>query len=122
MEEKKYPAITKEGNNDSNISENKIIINEYIDNDWLELKEKISEMYNKGYLPLFLRLYNLKPTFYYAKFENNLKAILDVHLKLNGYNPNDKYTLINNGEIIDQNTPIDDLDLKPFSIINIIKE
>ena len=125
IEEKIYtnnPDITKGEDNDYiKITENKNNINEYND-DSLKLKDKVMEMYNKGYLPLFLRMYSQSPTFYYAKFNNNLKTILNAYLKLNGYNPDDKYTLINDGEILDQNIPIDNLELKPLSIIDIIKD
>ena len=125
IEEKIYtnnPDITKGEDNDYiKITENKNSINEYND-DSLKLKDKVMEMYNKGYLPLFLRMYSQSPTFYYAKFNNNLKTILNAYLKLNGYNPDDKYTLINDGEILDQNIPIDNLELKPLSIIDIIKD
>ena len=114
--------INKEGNNDSIISENKNYLNNFNYNDLLELKKKTFQKYEQGYLPLFLRMYNQKPAFYFVKFENNLKSLLKTHLKLNGYNPEDKYTLINKGKILDQNCPIEDLDIKVLSIINIIKD
>ena len=128
-EEKIYtnnPDITKDGNND--LSENKNNSNDFQYskfnlNDLSKIKEKATEMYEKGYIPLFLRMYNNEPAFYYIKLKKNLKHLLEAHLKLIGiYNPEDKYTLINNGNILDQNTPIENLDINILSIINIIKD
>lgn len=128
-EEKKYtnnPEITKDGNNDLSENNNNINDCQYTKfnlNDLSKIKEKATEMYEKGYMPLFLKMYTNEPAFYYIKVKNTLKHLLETHLKLNGiYNPEDKYTLINNGEILDQNTPIENLDINILSIINIIKD
>lgn len=131
--------------NEENNLDKKVFTNNYdkcyYDNDDLEMSQNIlfvsqsnlnfkdkndheifmKEVYkkaNEGYFPLYLQIDNNKPSFCYVKQDSTLKPALNLYLRKNGITYKDEeYTLYNDGNEININAQLSDLNLKPFSLI-----
>ena len=96
--------------NDSKEGEEKTII-----------KRKIFEKCKEGFFPLFIRMNNQKPFFYYMKLEQKLSTLLKIHLnniKIDDINE-ENYFFYNEGEILNPDVPIQNLGIKILSVIEI---
>ena len=90
--------------------------------DLSKIKKGVIEKANEGYLPIFMRLNDDKPIFYYIKGRSNLKTLLKSHFQLIGHTDfGEKYMYYNKGERLDENKPVDELNLGFFSIIDVHK-
>ena len=84
-----------------------------------EVKKKIKE----GYFPLFLKLDNRKPKFFFVKNQITLKTVLNNYLILNRIsNTGKKYILYNKDKELDQDIPVIDLNIKKLGMIKNIKQ
>ena len=84
-----------------------------------EVKKKIKE----GYFPLFLKLDNRKPKFFFVKNQITLKTVLNNYLILNRIsNTGKKYILYNEDKELDQDIPVIDLNIKKLCVIKNIKQ
>ena len=80
--------------------------------------EDVLKKINEGYFPLFFEIDNGKKYFYFVKNDSTLKSVLKIYIMQNGITrKGQNYTLYNQGKIVDQDTLIRNLDLKPFAQI-----
>lgn len=97
----------KKGDNSNNL---KIIME--------NLKEEAEKKMKEGYFPLFVKIDNHKPLFFFASKNLPLKKILKKYLTLQGISNNgEEYILYNGNKKIDQNIIIKELNIKPFECI-----
>ena len=90
--------------------------------DMAKIKESVIKRVQEGYLPIFLRIDGEKSNFYYIKPTSNLKSLLKSHLELNGVTDfGEKYKFYNNDTKLDENTSINRLNLRYFSVIDVFK-
>lgn len=86
-----------------------------------KIKRIINQKIKEGYFPLFIKMDDQKPFFYYMKPDQNLKILLKVHLnniKIDDLNE-ENYFFYNNGEVLNPEVPIQNLDIKILSVIEI---
>ena len=82
------------------------------------LKEEAEKKMKEGYFPLFLKIDNHKPLFFFASKNLTLKKILKKYLTLQGISNNgEEYILYNGNKKIHQNIIIKELNIKPFECI-----
>ena len=102
--------------NDSSINFNNDKNNESVIDDG----QLIIDSINYGYIPFFIKIEDDKPLYFIAHkktiFKNILYRRINTNKNLNNYN------FYNNGAIIDKNVPLEDLNIKPLSIIIGAKE
>ena len=85
--------------------------------------EDVLKKINEGYFPLFFEIDNGKKYFYFVKNDSTLKSVLKIYIMQNGItSKGQNFTLYNQGKIVDQDTLIRNLGLKPFAIITIHPE
>ena len=90
--------------------------------DLSKIKKGVIEKANEGYLPIFMRLNDDKPIFYYIKGRSNLKTLLKCHFELKGCTDSgEKYKYYKKGKKLDENISIDQLHLEFFSVIDVYK-
>ena len=88
-----------------------------------EFKRVIDKKINEGYFPLFLKLDNRKPRFFFVKNQITLKTVLNNYLILNRIsNTGKKYILYNKDKELDQDIPVIDLNIKKLGMIKNIKQ
>ena len=80
----------------------------------------INKFIDKGYLPVFMKLDNYKPLFFFIKKESKLETLFIAYLhycpEINEGIEKD-IKLYNKGRLLDMNKPLVDLNLKPLAII-----
>ena len=96
-------------NNDNNIS---------LLNDKNLLKQSIQD----GYIPFFIKIGKDKPLYFIVKKETIFNKIIKTFITDTGNSNINSYTFFNNGKKIDKNISIDNLKIKPLSIIIGIKD
>ena len=84
-----------------------------------KFKIETQKKFVEGYFPIFLKLNNDKPKFFYLKFYSTLKhALKCYYLKYGFHNKFDEnITLYNGGNILDQEAQIMNLNIPPLSVI-----
>ena len=92
-------------------------------NDKQIIVQNLTNKLEEGFFPLYAKIDDNKPYFYYIKQESTLKSLLSAHLLKSGITlSGEEYNLYNNGNQLDQNCPINQInDLKIFSVIEIRK-
>ena len=115
------PKIEDKKNNDkenierTNIEFTRINLDSY--NDSLEF---ILQMIQKGYIPLFMKLNDYKPLYFFTRGKITLKYWVEFYIK---WCPETDEELVNDirlyhdQRLLDINTPIEFLNLQPLSII-----
>ena len=83
-------------------------------NDINKLKIHASQKINEGFFPLFLRINNEKPHFFFVKENSTLRILLDYYHLFNGTKKGN-IILFNGNNKLDLDTQIQDLNLKMFS-------
>ena len=83
-----------------------------------EFKNKISKKIKEGYIPLFVRS-KIKTAFYYVRKDSKFLSVVELYnISINNINTNEfKYNFYYKNELIDVNKSIEELDIKPLSII-----
>ena len=87
--------------------------------------QNLTNKLEEGFFPLYAKIGDNKPYFYYIKQESTLKSLLSAHLLKSGITlSGEEYSnLFNNRNPLDQNCPINQInDLKIFSVIEIQKK
>ena len=84
-----------------------------------KFKIEIHKKFDEGYFPIFLKLNNDKPKFFYLKFYSTLKHALKCYYLKYGFHTkfNENITLYNGGNILDQEAQIMNLNIPPLSLI-----
>lgn len=84
------------------------------------LKEEISKKRDEGYFPLFLKIDNNSPKFFFIKFESTLRCLVKTYKMMMGIdNLKLEYTLYNDkNELLDQDIEINYLNITPLSVIS----
>ena len=75
---------------------------------------------NYGYIPFFIKIEDDNPLYFIAHKKTIFKNIL--YRRINTIKNLNNYNFFNNGTIIDINMPLEDLNIKPLSIIIGLKE
>ena len=70
---------------------------------------------NYGYIPFFIKIEDDNPLYFIAHKKTIFKNIL--YRRINTIKNLNNYNFFNNGAIIDINVPLEDLNIKPLSII-----
>ena len=83
-----------------------------------EFKNKINKKIKEGYIPLFVRS-KIKSAFYYVRKDLKFLSVVELYnISINNINTNEfKYNFYYKNELIDVNKSIEELDIKPLSII-----
>ena len=97
--------------NDSSINFNNDKNNESVIDDG----QLIIDSINYGYIPFFIKIEDDKPLYFIAHKKTIFKNIL--YRRINTIKNLNNYNFFNNGAIIDINVPLEDLNIKPLSII-----
>ena len=122
-ENKKNRIRIKKFKLNKNIPNNSISINKK-ENELDDALSKAIDMKQKGYLPLFLKINDYRPLYFFIKEEAKLERLIKPYFE-NCPEANER--LINgiklycNKRYLDINSPVKDLNLDPFSIIRNIK-
>ena len=72
---------------------------------------------NFGFIPFFIKLEDYDPLYFIANKETIFKNILKRYITDNGNININNYIFYNNGEIIDKNLSLENLNILPLSII-----
>lgn len=96
-------------NNENNIS---------LLNDKNLLKQSIQD----GFIPFFIKIGKDKPLYFIVKKETIFNKIIKTFITDTGNSNINSYTFFNNGKKIDKNISIENLKIKPLSIIIGIKD
>ena len=85
--------------------------------------ENIIKNMEEWFFPLFAKIENMATYFYYIKQERTLRSLLRAHLLNCGITfSGEEYSLYNDGNKLDPDCPINEMnDLKIFSVIEIRK-
>ena len=140
-------SFTHDGNKDNNVINNINIINEinqkalnYDESDlslsqsvmtsslanlnWKDpkdlalIKSEVAKKMNEGYFPLFLKIDNNQPKFFYIKQNSTLKSLVRCYNIMKNIK-NIQYTLYNKfNETLEQNIEINSLNIKPFDVLS----
>ena len=140
-------TFTNDGNKDNNVINNINIINEINQNalnysesdlslsqsvmtsslanlnlkdpkDLSLIKSEVAKKMNEGYFPLFLKIDNNQPKFFYIKQNSTLKSLVRCYNIMKNIK-NIQYTLYNKfNETLDQNIEINSLNIKPFEVLS----
>lgn len=87
-------------------------------NDINILKINSFKKVNEGLFPLFLKINDSKPHFFYVKEDSTLNILLDYYYYLTKTNNNGKNINLYKGEtLLDKNTQIKDLNIRQFELI-----
>lgn len=88
--------------------------------DLAKIKEIVNKKYSEGYYSLYVKMGDMKPSFYFIKMEHNLDNLLNAHMNLIGKSPTgENYSFYIGDRKLDPKIKIQDLDIKMFSVINI---
>ena len=81
--------------------------------------EQSQQLMNEGYLPIFMKLDDYKPLFFFIKEESTLKSLLKMYIKNLPETDmgNEVSKLYVGKKLLDKDKQIQDLDLSPYSII-----
>ena len=119
-DEKKY---TNDGNSQNYLSMSQsVILKSYgdlsVQINRENLHNDINEMIAKGYIPLFLKINEEKPQFFFVIRDSTLRSVLRHYLKEKNINESeDSFTLYNGNEELDIDKKIYELNLKPMTKI-----
>lgn len=80
------------------------------------LKLNASQKISEGFFPLFLRVGEEKPNFFFVKRDSSCRILLDYYNLINDTKKG-KIILYNDGKRLDLDTQIKDLNIKQFGII-----
>ena len=83
-----------------------------------EIKEEIKEKIKEGYIVFFLRAKGYKPYYFYGSPNVKFNKIVDHYIKRFNCPETIKNTFYYNNKLIDLNTRLKDLNIKPLSIIS----
>ena len=83
-----------------------------------QFMKEVEEKINKGYIPFYLRAKGYKPYFYYGSQNSKFKKTVEHYIKKMNCPEKIKNTFYYNNKLIDINTIIKDLNIKPLSIIS----
>ena len=91
-------------------------------NDLLKIKKIATQKYEEGLYSLFVKM-DHKISFYYIRQESTLKSLLFAHLNtINIPYYENKYSMYKKGTKLDQNIPINEMDIPILSVIEIKEE
>ena len=123
-DEKKY---TNDGNSQNYLSMSQsVILKSYgdlsVEINKIIFYKDINERMAKGYFPLFLKINEEKPQFFFVIRDSTLRSVLRHYLKEKNINESeDSFTLYNGNEELDIDKKIDELNLKPLTYIKNFK-
>ena len=123
-DEKKY---TNDGNSQNYLSMSQsVILKSYgdlsVEINKIIFYKDINERMAKGYFPLFLKINEEKPQFFFVIRDSTLRSVLRHYLKDKNINESeDSFTLYNRNEELDIDKKIYELNLKPLTYIKNFK-
>ena len=97
--------------NDSRID----IVNSKNNESIIDDGQLVIDSINYGYIPFFIKIEDDNPLYFIAHKKTIFKNIL--YRRINTIKNLNNYNFFNNGAIIDINVPLEDLNIKPLSII-----
>jgi len=75
------------------------------------------DIINNGFIPFFIKIEDYNPLYFIANKETIFKNILKRYITDKGKKNINSYIFYNNDEIIDKNMSLENLNIKPLSII-----
>ena len=87
------------------------------DKSLLDDRQLLIDSVNFGFIPFFIKLEDYDPLYFIANKETIFKNILKGYITGNGNINLNNYIFYNNGEIIDKNMSLDNLNILPLSVI-----
>ena len=84
------------------------------------IKEELAKKRDEGYFPLFLKIDNDSPKFFFIKFDSTLRCLIKTYKMMKGIDDlKIEYTLYNDkNELLDQDIEINYLNISPLSVIS----
>ena len=84
------------------------------------LKEEVAKKRDEGYFPLFLKIDNNKPKFFFIKFDSTLRCLIKTYKMMMGIDDlKIEYNLYNDkNELLDQDIEINYLNIEPLKVIS----
>ena len=108
---------TNDINNKEENLQNNFINDTNNDKSLLDDRQLLIDSVNFGFIPFFIKLEDYDPLYFIANKETIFKNILKGYITGNGNINLNNYIFYNNGEIIDKNMSLDNLNILPLSVI-----
>ena len=112
INEKRYTSDIKSEENNFEINSNNKNDQSIFDNGQLFI-----DIINNGFIPFFIKIEDYNPLYFIANKETIFKNILKRYITDKGKKNINSYIFYNNDEIIDKNMSLENLNIKPLSII-----